>query len=127
MNQAMLIGNLGQDPDLKRTQAGMAILNLSVATSKKVKEEWKSTWHRVVVFGKKAEILAIQARKGSKLFIQGEIQTREWTDKEGAKKVTTEILANLAYVIEKPPAQPDTQGSANYPGGNFGDDDAIPF
>lgn len=101
MNSCFLVGNSGADAELKVTSTGYPMLNLSVATSKKVKEEWKSFWHKVIVFGGLAEKIAPQIKKGSKLFVRGEIQTREWQDSDGAKRSVTEILANEIYVIEK--------------------------
>lgn len=98
MNKAILVGNLGSDPELRYTQGGEPVANFSLATNKK----WKSKsgesqehteWHKIVVWGKTAENCEKFLKKGSKVLVEGEIQTREWEDKEGGKRYTTEIKA----------------------------------
>ncbi len=96
LNKAMIIGRLGQDPEVRYTQSNTAVANLSVATSEKYKDkngEMKedTEWHRVVLWGRTAEIAQEFLKKGSQVFIEGKIQTREWEDKEGQTKYTTEI------------------------------------
>ena len=100
INKVILIGNLGTTPELKYATGGNAILNLSIATS----EAWtdkntgqkqeKTEWHRVVLFGKLAELVAKYCNKGSKLYIEGKLQTRKWTNKEGKDQYTTEIIVS---------------------------------
>lgn len=100
VNKVILVGSLGQDPEVRYTNGGSAIANLSLATS----EEWKdkqtgekkqkTEWHRVVIFGKTAEIAGEYLRKGSQVYIEGALQTRKWTDKNGVDKYTTEIVVN---------------------------------
>ena len=99
VNKAIIIGTLGQDPDVKYTPNGTAVTNISVATN----EEWKdkntgekqerTEWHRVVFFGRLAEIVSEYLRKGSQVYIEGRIQTRKWQDKDGIDRYTTEIVA----------------------------------
>jgi single-strand DNA-binding protein len=97
LNKVILIGNLGADPEMRNTQSGDPIAHLRLATSEKWKDKQgqkqeKTEWHRVVIFGKVAEIAEKYLRKGSKVYIEGKIQTRKWTDKAGADKYTTEVV-----------------------------------
>ena len=98
VNKVILIGNLGQDPEIRYNQQGGAIANLSIATSESWKDkntdqqQEKTEWHRVVIFGKLAEICGEYARKGSKLYIEGKLQTRKWQDQSGQDKYTTEVV-----------------------------------
>lgn len=98
MNKVIIVGNLGQDPELRYTQSGTAVANINVATNERRKtgDEWKehTEWHRVVVWGKTAENCEKYLAKGSKIAVEGRIQTNEWEDKEGATRRTTEIVAN---------------------------------
>jgi len=101
VNKVILVGNLGKDPEVRRTQSGEPIVNFSVATS----ENWrdkntgerkeKTEWHRVVIFNEHLAKIAEQyLRKGSKVFVEGQLATRKWTDKDGQEKYTTEIVLN---------------------------------
>ena len=98
LNKAMIIGRLGQDPDVRYTQSNTAVANMSIATSERYKDksgEWKekTEWHRVVAWGRTAEICQEYLKKGSHVYIEGPIQTRQWEDKEGQTRYTTEIKA----------------------------------
>ena len=98
LNKAMIIGRLGQDPDVRYTQSNTAVANMSIATSERYKDksgEWKENteWHRVVAWGRTAEICQEYLKKGSQVYIEGPIQTRKWEDKEGQTRYTTEIKA----------------------------------
>ena len=105
VNKAILIGNLGKDPEVRYAADGAAVANVSIATQ----ERWtdknsgdkqeRTEWHRVVFFGKLAEIVAKYLKKGSQCYIEGRIQTRKWTDKEGADRYTTEILADRMEMV----------------------------
>lgn len=109
INKAILIGNLGNDPDVRQTAGGMTVANLSVATS----ESWKdkqtgeqrenTEWHRVVLFGRVADVAAEYLRKGSKVYIEGRIQTRKWEDRDGNDRWTTEIVANDLQMLDGKP------------------------
>lgn len=99
LNKALLIGHLGRDPEIRTTQTGTRVANLSIATS----ESWrdknsgdrkeKTEWHRVVVFNDKlVDVIEKYARKGQKVYVEGQIQTRKWTDQSGAEKYSTEIV-----------------------------------
>ena len=106
VNKALIIGNLGQDPEIKYTQSGSPVANLSVATSERWKDKntgeqkEQTEWHRVVVFGRLAEIAEQYLKKGSKVFIEGKIQTRDWEDSEGNKKYTTEVVAREMTMLD---------------------------
>ena len=106
VNKALIIGNLGQDPEIKYTQSGSPVANLSVATSERWKDKntgeqkEQTEWHRVVVFGRLAEIAEQYLKKGSKVFIEGKIQTRDWEDAEGNKKYTTEVVAREMTMLD---------------------------
>lgn len=99
VNKAILIGNLGRDPEIRYTQSGLAVANFSIATS----ESWsdkesgerkeRTEWHRIVVFGKQGENCGKYLSKGRQVYVEGRIQTREWEDRDGNKRYTTEIVA----------------------------------
>src|SRR4029453_817494 len=99
LNRVMLLGNLGQDPELRMTSNGQAVLKLRLATSEsyldrhKVRQE-PTEWHSVVMWGKRAEALSKILSKGSRLFIEGGLRTSSYDDKEGNKRYRTEIVAN---------------------------------
>jgi single-strand DNA-binding protein len=133
VNQVTLLGNLGRDPEVRSTQGGQSVANFSMATS----EQWsdkttgekkeKTTWSRVVVWGKIAELCGQFLHKGSKVYVQGRLQNREWTDKEGNKKETTEIVADTVVFLDKksdgaPAEQGGKRDEAPPP-----DDGSIPF
>ena len=100
VNKVILVGNLGQKPEIRYTQTNTAVATLSIATSESWKDKdsgeqrEKTEWHRVVFFGKLAEIAEQYLDKGSQLYIEGKLQTRKWQDKDGNDKYTTEILGN---------------------------------
>jgi single-strand DNA-binding protein len=104
LNQVQLIGRLGQDPEVKYLPNGDAVCNVSVATSEKWKDKAsgeqkeKTEWHRVVIFGKLAEIAGEYLRKGALVFFQGKIETRQW-EKDGEKRYSTEIRANQMTML----------------------------
>lgn len=106
LNKAMIIGRLGQDPDIRYTQSNTAVANLSIATSDRYKGddgEWKerTEWHRAVAWGRLAEVCQEYLKKGSLVYIEGPIQTREWEDKEGQTRYTTEIKALTLTMLGK--------------------------
>ena len=104
LNKVILMGRLGQDPELKHTPSGSAVCNFSMATSeswtdKAGQKQEKTEWHRIVVWGKLAELCNQYLSKGRQAFVEGKLQTRSWEDKDGAKKYTTEILASSVQFI----------------------------
>ncbi len=101
----MIIGRLGADPDVRYTQNNTAVANMSVATSDRYKDkngEWQETteWHRIVAWGRLAEICQQYLKKGSQVFFEGPIQTRSWENKEGQKQYTTEIKALTMQMLD---------------------------
>lgn len=105
INKAILIGNLGNDPELKYTAGGSAVANLTLATSEQWKDKEtgeqkeKTEWHRIVAFGKLAEIIGEYCKKGGQVYIEGKLQTRKWQDKEGQDRYTTEIVAEQMQLL----------------------------
>ena len=99
VNKVIIVGNLGHDPQLRQMENGTEIATFSVATSEKWKDkngekQSKTEWHKIVAFGKVAEIIGKFLAKGSKVYIEGKLQTRSWEDDAGNKKYTTEIVMN---------------------------------
>lgn len=124
LNRAELICRLGSDPEIRYTQSGTAVANMSVATNHSIKrgDAWEDAteWHRVVIFGKMAEACGEYLRKGSQVYISGRLQTRSWEDKEGVKRWATEIVAQDIIFLDskgqgqksdRPPAPPDDGAS----------------
>ena len=119
INKVILIGNLGQDPEVRYMPQGGAVANLSIATS----ESWKdkatgemkeqTEWHRVVIYQRLAEIAGEYLRKGSKVYIEGKLKTRKWQDKDGVERYTTEIIANELQML-------DGRGDGQQQGGGMG-------
>ena len=104
VNKVILIGNLGKDPELRFTKEGTGVCNFSLATNERWRDkdgqsQERTEWHRIVVWGKTAENCAQYLQKGRSCYIEGRIQTREWEDKEGNKRQTTEIVAqNVTFL-----------------------------
>ena len=142
VNKVILVGNLGQKPDMKYTQSNTAVANLSLATSESWKDKdsgdlkTKTEWHRVVYFGKLAEIAEQYLDKGSKVYVEGKLQTRKWQDQSGNDRYTTEILGQELTMLD---SRGDSSGSSfennnsgmseedvNQDNGEFSEED-IPF
>ncbi|MBI5047510.1 MAG: single-stranded DNA-binding protein [Deltaproteobacteria bacterium] len=107
VNKAILVGRLGKDPEIKYMPSGTAIANFTMATSENYKDkdgqkQERTEWHRIVAFGKLAEICGEYLAKGKQVYIEGRIQTRSWDDKDGNKKYMTEIVANTMQMLGKP-------------------------
>lgn len=119
INRVILVATLGNDPDVKYSASGSAIANLSVATSEKWKDknsgqmQEKTDWHRVVMFNRLGEIAGEYLRKGSKVYVEGKLQTRKWQDNSGQDRYTTEIVANTMQML-------DSRGGDNMGGGGGG-------
>ncbi len=117
INKAMIIGRLGQDPEVKYTPNGQAVANFTVATS----ENWtdkatgskqeRTEWHRIVVWGRLAELCKDYLKKGRQVYIDGRLQTRSWDDKEGKKRYITEIVANTVQFLGTSPGRTDSATS----------------
>lgn len=155
VNKVILVGNLGQDPEVRYMPSGGAVANITLATS----ESWRdkqtgenkevTEWHRVVLFGKLAEVAGEYLRKGSQVYIEGQLRTRKWQDQSGQERYTTEVLVNVGGVMQMlggkqessgkpqpqphqqrnnrpaPQQQPQSQQANNEPPMDFDDD--IPF
>jgi single-strand DNA-binding protein len=107
VNKVILIGNLGRDPELRYTQGGQAVANFTIATSERFTDrsgdpQERTEWHRIVVWGKTAENCAQYLAKGRSVYVEGRLQTREWEDKEGNKRQTTEISAQRVQFLGGP-------------------------
>jgi single-strand DNA-binding protein len=142
INKAIILGNVGKDPDVRSTQSGSQVVNLSIATSetwtdKNTGQKKEATeWHRVVFFGKLADIVAQYVKKGSKLYIEGQIKTRSW-EQDGQKRYVTEIVGKEMQFLDSRSEtgngqdQHPVQSQAHQPpvqGGSFDNfDDEIPF
>ncbi len=149
VNKVILIGNLGRDPEIRYTQGGQPVANFTMATSerwnnKDGERQERTEWHKIVVWGKLAEFCGEYLSKGRQVYAEGRLQTREWEDKDGNKRWTTEVVANsIQFVGPRPggggdgdmsfsgpsrgevPAGPPPPGGSGGSGGGGNDD--IPF
>jgi len=106
VNKVILVGNLGQDPEVRYMPNGGAVANITLATSESWRDKQtgetkeKTEWHRVVLFGKLAEVAGEYLRKGSQVYIEGSLQTRKWTDQAGVEKYTTEVVVNVGGTMQ---------------------------
>jgi single-strand DNA-binding protein len=104
VNKVILIGNLGRDPELRYTQGGQAVANFTLATNERFStkdgdKQERTEWHRIVAWGRTGELCAQYLSKGRSVYLEGRLQTREWEDKEGQKRRTTEIVANTVQFL----------------------------
>ena len=135
INKVILVGNLGSDPEVRYTQDGAAIANLSIATSESWKDrntgeqQTKTEWHRCVCYRRTAEIAQQYLRKGSKIYVEGKLQTRKWQDQNGQDRYTTEIVINDLQMLDamgqqsgdySAPAQNNSGFGGNNMNGGFG-------
>ena len=109
INKVILIGNLGSDPEVKYTPSGSAVANFNIATNERWKDasgqdQERTEWHKIVVWGKQAENCGQYLSKGRTAYIEGRLQTREWNDKEGNKRYTTEVVAQTVQFLGGPGA-----------------------
>jgi single-strand DNA-binding protein len=121
VNKVILVGRLGRDPETRYTGGGQAVANFSVATDESYKDrngerQKRTEWHKIVVWGKQAEIAQQYLKKGSLIFIEGRIQSREWQDKEGQKRTAFEIVANNFRMLG---GRGDSAGGAGRGGEEF--------
>jgi single-strand DNA-binding protein len=106
VNKVILIGNLGNDPEVRYTPSGSAVANVNLATSETWRDKQsgelqdRTEWHRVVFFNRLAEIVGEYLRKGSKIYVEGTLRTRKWTDKNNIERYTTEIIANEMHILD---------------------------
>jgi len=125
VNKVILIGNLGRDPELRYTQGGQAVANFTLATNERFStkdgdKQERTEWHRIVAWGRTGELCAQYLSKGRSVYIEGRLQTREWEDKEGQKRRTTEIVANtVQFLGGRGEGGPGGHGSGIGDGGGF--------
>jgi single-strand DNA-binding protein len=125
VNKVILVGNLGKDPEVRRMTSGEPVVNLSVATSESWRDKAsgerkeKTEWHRVVIFNKNlAEVAEKYLRKGAKVYVEGQLQTRKWTDKDGQEKYSTEVvLQNFRGELTMLDSRNGGEGGGGYAGG----------
>ncbi|MFL2728027.1 MAG: single-stranded DNA-binding protein [Gammaproteobacteria bacterium] len=140
VNKVILIGNLGQKPEMRYTATNSAVANLSIATTESWKDKEsgemrdKTEWHRVVFFGKPAETIERYLDKGSKIYVEGKLQTRKWQDKDGNDRWTTEIVGSQFNFLDSRPSQNndasmDQSSSSSLPDGDSSgiSEEDIPF
>jgi len=130
VNKVILLGNLGRDPETRYTTGGDAVTNLNIATSEQWKDksgekQEKTEWHRVVLFGRQAEIAGEYLKKGRSVYIEGRLQTRKYTDKDGVEKYATEIVGDRMQLIGSAReggggGDADFGGGGGAPGGSGG-------
>lgn len=148
VNKVILIGHLGQDPEIRYMPNGGAVANLTLATSESWRDKQsgemreKTEWHRVVIFGKLAEVAGEYLKKGSQVYIEGQLQTRKWQDQSGQDRYTTEVVVNIGGSMQmlggnggnqagsqqpaRQPKQSQQQAQQNEPPMDW-DDQEIPF
>ncbi len=144
VNKAIIVGNLGRDPEIRYTSGGSAVCQLSVATTRAYTNKTtndrveETEWHRIVVWGKQAEHCNSFLSKGRQVYVEGRIQTRSYEDKEGIKRYSTEIIADVVQFLggrgpgaaDSEPSQfsaPNNSGNAPGASPSLGADDDIPF
>jgi single-strand DNA-binding protein len=142
VNKVIIIGNLGKDPEVRYMPNGDAVTNITVATTETWKDksgerQEKTEWHRIVFYRKQAETAGEYLKKGAQVYIEGKIETKKWTDKQGVERYTTEIIASDMRMLGKKPEGSGDQGKSynsesrapkEKTGGGFDDmDDDIPF
>ena len=138
VNKVILVGNLGRDPELRHTQSGRAVANFTLATNERWKDregqqQERTEWHRIVCWDRLAEICAEYLQRGKQVYIEGRLQTRDWEDKDGNKRYTTEIVTTNMQMLGRrgeqgtEPAEAPPPLDAPPPGPSGGADDDIPF
>lgn len=143
VNKVILIGNLGSDPEMRYTPSGTAVATLSVATNRRWKDregnqQDETEWHRVIVWAQSAEFCSNYLSKGTKVYVEGRLQTRKWQDQSGVDRYTTEIIANEIKSLsprgseagggggyDEPPLPPEPFGGSGSGSNNTGED--VPF
>ncbi|MBY5922515.1 single-stranded DNA-binding protein [Ferrimonas balearica] len=125
INKVILVGNLGQDPEVRYMPNGNAVANITVATSESWKDQQgqrqeRTEWHRVVLFRRLGEIAGEYLKKGAKVYIEGKLQTRKWQDQNGQDRYTTEIVADQMQMLDSRGGQGGGSFGGGQQGGNFG-------
>lgn len=119
VNKAIIVGNLGKDPEVRYLPSGDAVANITVATSSKYKNKAgemveETEWHRISFFGKLAEVVGQYLKKGSSVYVEGKIKTRKYTDKDGVEKYATDIVASEMQMLGGKPGNDDNHGHQGY-------------
>lgn len=119
VNKAIIVGNLGKDPEVRYLPSGDAVANITVATSSKYKNKAgemveETEWHRISFFGKLAEVVGQYLKKGSPVYVEGKIKTRKYTDKDGVEKYSTDIVASEMQMLGGKPNSDENQGHGGY-------------
>ena len=142
VNKVILVGNLGSDPQVRYTPGGQAVANFNIATSERFnnkagEKEERTEWHRIVAWGKLAEICQQYLKKGKQVYVEGRLQTRQWEDQQGQKRQTTEVVANVMQMLGRAgessgdfggaPQDFSSEPVAQTPAGQTADDDDLPF
>ena len=133
VNKCIIVGNLGKEPEMRYTASGGAIANITVATSETWKDKQsgeskeKTEWHKVTFFGKLAEIVGEYLHKGSKVYIEGRLETNKWQDKDGADRYTTSIIAKEMQMLDSKQSGSQSGNSAPQKQQNEPDFEDIPF
>lgn len=119
VNKVIIVGNVGADPEVRATQTGGQVVNLSIATSESWKDkntgqmQERTEWHKIVFFNRLAEIVAEHVKKGDRLFVEGSLRTRKWSDQSGNDRYTTEVVASEMQMLSDKPKQQAPQQPAN--------------
>jgi single-strand DNA-binding protein len=125
LNKVHLIGNVGKDPEVRYSQSGAAVVSISLATSEQWKDkvsgerQEKTEWHRVTFFGRLAEVVGEYVKKGSKLYVEGRLETKKYTDKAGVEKYSTEIIAGEMKMLDRR-QDGDDRGQASAAANTYG-------
>jgi single-strand DNA-binding protein len=132
VNKVILIGNLGSDPQVRYTPQGTAVANFNIATTERFnnksgEKEERTEWHRIVAWGKLAEICQQYLKKGKQVYIEGRLQTRQWEDQQGQKRSTTEIVAQNMQMLGRAGDAPATvSGGGDFASQDFGNAEPAP-
>ena len=134
LNKVMLIGRLGKDPELRSTQGGSSVCNMTLATDESFTDrdgnkQQSAEWHRVTAFNKQAESCSQYLHKGSLIYVEGSLRTRKWQDQSGADRYTTEIKADRVQFLDSKPNNGNggQQKKQDAPAQNYDDGDNVPF
>ena len=138
VNKVILVGNLGSDPQIRYTPNGTAVANFNIATTERFtnkngEKESRTEWHRIVAWGRLAEICNEYLKKGKQIYVEGRIQTRQWEDKDGNKQKSTEIIANNMVMLGRAgdagdaPPQEFPAGEETTQEASTGQEDDLPF
>jgi single-strand DNA-binding protein len=126
VNKVIVLGRLGQDPEVRMTPNGQQVCTMNMATSesytnKEGQKEERTEWHRVVFWGKQAELAGKYLKKGRQVYVEGRLQTRSWDDQQGQKRYTTEIVGNVLTFVDSGAGRGEAAGADNYGSGSQAD------